>query len=353
VRHWRESVSNSEAPQRLRNPHHALQALRRQVVTGRVSHVFEADIRSYFTRIDHQWLRRMVAHRIADPIILRLISKWLKAGAFGHVAGALTFFVNYYTYLAGFKSVVDRLNSFDAAIDQAQALSDAGPKRIASVGGTPRIDLEDVNLFLPDGRGTVETKHLVLAEGESVVLSGPSGSGKSTLFRAIAGIWPFGAGGIRSPAGIRMMVVPAKPYIPISTLRAAVTYPGVPGTYSDDDIRRALTDAHLGDLVSELNREEVWSQHLSSGEQQRVALARALLMKPDWLFLDESTSAVDERLEADLTPHWRGGYRRRRSCPSAIARRSSAFTSATSRCARKAITSRSAIPRRWWRQSDQ
>jgi vitamin B12/bleomycin/antimicrobial peptide transport system ATP-binding/permease protein len=44
----------------------------------------------------------------------------------------------------------------------------------------------------------------------------------------------------------------------------------------------------------------VWSQRLSSGEQQRVALARALLMKPDWLFLDESTSAVDERLEADL-----------------------------------------------------
>lgn len=64
-----------------RNSHHALQAFRRQVVTGKVSHVFEADIRSYFTRIDHQWLRRMVAHRIADPIILRLISKWLKAGA--------------------------------------------------------------------------------------------------------------------------------------------------------------------------------------------------------------------------------------------------------------------------------
>ena len=88
--------------------------------------------------------------------------------------------------------------------------------------------------------------------------------------------------------------------IPISTLRAAVTYPAVPGTYSDDDIRRALVDAHLGDLVNELDREEVWSQRLSSGEQQRVALARALLMRPDWLFLDESTSAVDEKLEAEL-----------------------------------------------------
>jgi SbmA/BacA-like family len=52
------------------------------------------------------------------------------AGAFGHVASALTFFVNYYTYLAGFKSVVDRLNSFDIAIDQAEALSNAGPARV-------------------------------------------------------------------------------------------------------------------------------------------------------------------------------------------------------------------------------
>lgn len=63
------------------NPHHALQALRLHIVTKKVSHVFEVNIRSYFTRIDHQWLRRMVAHRIADPIILQLISKWLKAGA--------------------------------------------------------------------------------------------------------------------------------------------------------------------------------------------------------------------------------------------------------------------------------
>src|SRR6202021_2341736 len=58
---------------------------------------------------------------------------------------------------------------------------------------------------------------------------------------AIAGIWPFAEGRIHIPAGIRVMVVPAKPYIPISTLRAAVTYPAVSGTYLDDDIRRALT----------------------------------------------------------------------------------------------------------------
>jgi RNA-directed DNA polymerase len=64
-----------------RNPHHALQALRVQIVTKKVGQIFEADIRSYFTRINHQWLRKMIAHRIADPVILSLIGKWLKAGA--------------------------------------------------------------------------------------------------------------------------------------------------------------------------------------------------------------------------------------------------------------------------------
>jgi putative ATP-binding cassette transporter len=162
----------------------------------------------------------------ADKIELGVMTQ--TAQAFGQVATALTFFVNYYTYLAACKSVVDRLNSFDAAIERAQALSHAGPARVAGADGAPGIALEDVALFLPDGRRIVETNRLVLASGESVALSGPSGSGKSTLFRAISGIWPYGEGRIRIPEGIHTMVVPPKPYIPISTLRAAVSYPAVP-----------------------------------------------------------------------------------------------------------------------------
>jgi vitamin B12/bleomycin/antimicrobial peptide transport system ATP-binding/permease protein len=222
------------------------------------------------------------------------------AGAFGQVATALTFFVNYYTYLAGFRSVVDRLNTFDAEIDRAQALSHAGPARIGRVGATSGIALDSVMLFLPDGRRIIDTNRIVLARGERVALSGPSGSGKSTLFRAISGIWPYGEGCIYRADGALVMVVPPKPYIPISTLRAAVTYPAVADTYSDEEVRRALVDVRLPNLVEELDREEVWSQRLSSGEQQRIALARALLMQPDWLFLDESTSAVEEKLEAEL-----------------------------------------------------
>jgi group II intron reverse transcriptase/maturase len=63
-----------------RSPHHALRALRACIVTKKVRHVYEADIRGYFNHINHTWLLRMIAHRIADPVILRLIGKWLKAG---------------------------------------------------------------------------------------------------------------------------------------------------------------------------------------------------------------------------------------------------------------------------------
>jgi vitamin B12/bleomycin/antimicrobial peptide transport system ATP-binding/permease protein len=222
------------------------------------------------------------------------------AGAFARVEGALTFFVNYYSSLANFKSVVDRLTSFTGAITRAKAMADAGPARMPAAGGQPAVAIEALGITLPDGRRIVEASALSYSAGESALLAGPSGSGKSTLFRAISGIWPFGEGRIHIPDGAVVMVIPQRPYIPMGTLRAAICYPGAPDAYADDDVRRALVDARLGSFADQLDHEEIWSQRLSGGEQQRVAIARALLKKPDWLFLDEATSALDEKLEAAL-----------------------------------------------------
>jgi group II intron reverse transcriptase/maturase len=63
-----------------RNPHQALSSLHTAIMSQRVNWVLDADIRSFFDSVDHEWLLRMLAHRIADPRFLRLVRMWLKAG---------------------------------------------------------------------------------------------------------------------------------------------------------------------------------------------------------------------------------------------------------------------------------
>jgi putative ATP-binding cassette transporter len=220
------------------------------------------------------------------------------ASAFGRVEGALTFFINYYTSLANFKSVLDRLSSFDAAIDSARRQAEGAP----SINRAPIAELaiDALDLSLPDGRRIVHVGALRLAAGPSVLLTGPSGSGKSTLFRAIAGVWPWRAGRIDLPEGATAMLAPQRPYIPMGTLAEAIVYPGDAGGYARAEIEAALRAARLEPFIARLDEDNNWGQRLSGGEQQRVAIARALLAKPDWLFLDEATSALDERLEGEI-----------------------------------------------------
>jgi RNA-directed DNA polymerase len=63
-----------------RNPHMALAALHTAIMSQRVTWVLDADVRSFFDSVDHEWLLRMLAHRIADPRVLRLVRQWLAAG---------------------------------------------------------------------------------------------------------------------------------------------------------------------------------------------------------------------------------------------------------------------------------
>ncbi len=63
-----------------RSPHDALDALCVGIVGRKVNWVLDADIRGFFDTIDHEWLVQFVEHRIADPRVVRLIQKWLRAG---------------------------------------------------------------------------------------------------------------------------------------------------------------------------------------------------------------------------------------------------------------------------------
>jgi len=218
------------------------------------------------------------------------------ASAFGQVQGSLSWFIDAYTRFATWKATVDRLIGFAESIERVQRLKVEGER----IEGERNLALQDVELDLPQGRPLLRSARLELKPGEDVLISGPSGAGKSTLFRALAGIWPYWKGRISLPKGARLLFLPQKPYLPIGSLKHAVSYPEEAAKYSDEELKKALSGVGLPQLVDELERSENWAQVLSGGEQQRLAFARALLNQPDWLFLDEATSSLPEDAQEEL-----------------------------------------------------
>jgi putative ATP-binding cassette transporter len=216
--------------------------------------------------------------------------------AFDQVQKALSWFVEFYTQLAEWKAVVDRLTGFSEAMVAAKEAA-AQTAFVASPPQPRQLKLEDVEVRLPGGEPLLEHVDVTVQQGESIALVGPSGSGKTTLFRVLAGLWPFGRGRVSLPKDARILFLPQKPYLPIGTLEEALSYPDTAGLHTNEACREVLEACAMGHLLPRLDETANWSLVLSGGEQQRLAFARALLYRPDWLFLDEASSALDAPTE--------------------------------------------------------
>jgi len=218
--------------------------------------------------------------------------------AFQQVQDALSFFVQSYKEIAAWRAVVERLAGFERTLERVRLQAASGFRRVE--GRASHLSVVGVDLYRPDGQILVANVNVSLRRGDTVLLTGASGSGKSTLIRAIAGIWPFGRGEIRAARDARILFLPQRPYLPIGVLRDVVSYPMPAQGVDDGTLREALEVVGLTELAARLDEAAHWAQRLSPGEQQRIAFARALVQKPEWLFLDEATSAVDEATEARL-----------------------------------------------------
>jgi putative ATP-binding cassette transporter len=220
------------------------------------------------------------------------------ANAFYQVNGSLSWFIGNYTTFAEWRATVDRLTEFGREMAREAHTAALGARIETAVQDT--IDFQDVCVDLPNGTPLLASVTLRLNPLEAVLLKGPSGCGKSTLFRVLSGLWPFATGHIRLPAGVKMLFLPQRPYMPIGTLREVLWFPAPPALDGDAETRAVLVAVGLPALGQRLDETAHWTHVLSGGEQQRLAIARALLIKPNWLFLDEATSALDEDHEAAL-----------------------------------------------------
>lgn len=216
--------------------------------------------------------------------------------AYGQVSGALTWFVNAYQEIARWRANIERLSAFADVMDTtdkevAKSALHVVPRE------APDLRLAHVRLEDPEGHVLLGGVDASVSPGDHVALVGPTGTCKTLLMRAIAGIWPFGEGRIEVPSKARMLFAPEEPYLPMGSLRAVLSYPSAEGDFSDEELREAMRAMGLGRFESRLDDVEEWDQYLSPLDAQRLGLARILLQKPDWVFLDKATSALDEPLE--------------------------------------------------------
>lgn len=215
--------------------------------------------------------------------------------AFGRVQDALSYFVESYDSIAQYVAVIRRLGGFAGHMEEAEALTSSFD---FTKNTSNALQLWQMDIALPDGRQLAEKLSIAVPAGKRLLISGGSGAGKSTLLRAIAGIWPYGTGEISLPTGWRTMFLPQRPYLPLGSLRRAIYYPQPVPENTDDNLAGLLERFGLQKLAVQLDAVDDWSRILSLGEQQRLAFIRILLLRPDIVFLDESTSALDEPREA-------------------------------------------------------
>jgi vitamin B12/bleomycin/antimicrobial peptide transport system ATP-binding/permease protein len=218
----------------------------------------------------------------------------MASGAFIQVQSSLRWFVDNFSTIADWRATLLRVASFRRAVIDIDVLHDI-ESRIAVVSGDPgKISVDDLEIASPAGATMLEEKKVEIKAGERVLIVGESGTGKTLLFRALAGLWPWGAGRITRPRGQEILCMPRTPYLPPGTLREVLAYPSATETFEAAAYEKALVRLKLDRLEPLMDVSRRWDHELSEDEQQTLAFARVVLHAPPWVLIDEVLDSLDE-----------------------------------------------------------
>lgn len=223
----------------------------------------------------------------------------------GHMTlGDLTAFVYLFTLLVFPLRIIGyALSEFprsQAGYGRVRSLIDQPLERDPrlDLGRSDALEARDLWVSHDGDRWALSGVSFALPVGGTTVVVGPTGAGKTSLLHALAGHVAPARGEVRDPFRRRALVF-QEPFLVSGTVRDNVAFGR---DVSDDEIERCLSIAEadfVGDLpqgVDTLVGER--GVGLSGGQRQRIALARALVSRPDVLYLDDVTSALDPSTEA-------------------------------------------------------
>ncbi len=277
----------------------------RAILNGRVNGVVNIgrEIANGIARLTwitsgYGWLALVVPVVVASPGYfggaMSLGGLMMVVGAFNQVQQSLRWFVDNFAAIATWRATLLRVMAFRDGLQQVAGGAREEEETI-TVEPHPegKLAFKALSLALRDGRAEFDAPVVEIERGEHVLIASRPCADKATLLRAIAGLWTRGEGRIQVPPARQAMFVPARPYLPLTTLRAVITYPDHAAEFDDPALHTALNRVGLGHLIPRLGAQERWDKILTAEEQHGLAFARLLLHAPQWVFF-EDTSAISK-----------------------------------------------------------
>ena len=244
------------------------------------------------------WLTLVAPILVAAPLYfagsISFGGLMMAAGAFTQVQSSLRWFVDNFSVIADWRATLLRVASFRRAMLGADALHDVAGRIVFEEGTPGKLTMDNLEIASPAGCTMLQESKVEVKAGERVLIVGEPGAGKTLLFRALAGLWPWGAGRIAWPRGEPVFYMPRRPYLPPGTLSELLAYPLKVKSFSAQKLTDALDRLGLRRLAPMLDLSRRWDRELSEDDQQSLMFARLLLHAPRWALIDEVLDSLDE-----------------------------------------------------------